>query len=149
MDYRQRKFQALTIFFFSLISFVFSASMVGAFYHTGSSLERTSNNGGVKISAQYLVDQSSQIDGISFQLNLSTHYVDLDKYDIQSLSFVRVDEGPLQPATKWVATGEGHHIKGILKFVDQLPPGSHQVQLIVKDIGNTGDRIFEWKAPVE
>ena len=149
MEHGPRKFNSITIFFLFLVGIAFSASIAGAFSFGGSSLERISNKAGVKISAQYLPQQSSQADETSFRLNLSTHYVDLGKYDIQNISFVRIDEGPLQPATKWLASGSGHHIQGILSFAEHLLQDSRQVQLIVKGVGDTSDRIFEWKAPFD
>jgi hypothetical protein len=148
MEYGFQRFKSLSIFFLFLIGLAFSASMVGALSHPDPTLERTSNSGGVRIAAQYNPPQQDQSDMTSFSLTLSTHYVDLKQYDIKNLAFVRVDEEMVQPATKWVASGDNHHIHGTLSFPNQKLEGSQLVRLIIKNIGDTSDRIFEWNAPV-
>jgi hypothetical protein len=62
---------------------------------------------------------------------------------------LRVDEDVAQPATKWVASDDdNHHIHGIVSFPNQKMGGSQRVQLIIKSLGDTSDRIFEWHNPV-
>lgn len=144
-----RKFKSLSIYFIFLIGLAFSASMVVAFSHPDPALERSSNSGGVRISARYYPRQQNQVEATSFSLTLSTHYVDLKQYDIQNLAFLRVDEKVITPATKWVASDDNnHHIHGILSFPNQNLEGTQLVQLIIKNIGDSSDRIFEWHTPV-
>ena len=147
MEYGLQKFKSLSIFFLFLIGLAFSASMVVALSHPDPSVEQTSNKGGVRISARYYPPQEDQAEETSFSLKLSTHYVDLKQYDIQSLAFLRVDEKIAQPAIKWVASGDNHHIQGILSFPAQELEGTQTVQLTIKNIGDASDRIFEWHAP--
>lgn len=85
----------------------------------------------------------------AFRLTLNTHSVDLDRYDIQKLSFLQIDGGISQPAVKWVPSGAGHHLQGVLSFAEELPDGKHQVQLVVRDIDDVKERIFEWQIPIE
>ena len=55
----------------------------------------------------------------------------------------------ITPATKWVASDDNnHHIHGILSFPNQNLEGTQLVQLIIKNIGDSSDRFFEWHTPV-
>ena len=149
MEYGFQKFKSLSIFFLFFIGLAFSASVVAALSHPNPALERSSNRGGVRISARYYLPQQDQTEETSFSLTLSTHSVDLKQFDIQNLAFLRVDEDVAQPATKWVASDDdNHHIHGIVSFPNQKMGGSQRVQLIIKNIGDTSDRIFEWHNPV-
>jgi hypothetical protein len=103
MKYQTRKFRSLSIFLAFLIGSAFSSSVVGAFSFFGSSLEQVNNKGAVKVSAMYLTPEKGPEKGTTFRLGLSTHSVNLDQYDIQKLSFARVDGGVSQPAVKWVS----------------------------------------------
>jgi hypothetical protein len=149
MKYQTRKFRSLSIFLFFLLGAALSSSLVGAFSFFGSSLEQVNNEGAVKVSAMYLTPEKSPEKGTAFRLTLSTHSVNLDQYDIQKLSFTRVNGGVSQPAVKWIPSGAGHHLKGVLSFAEELPDGSHQIQLIVKNIDGVKERIFKWQLPVE
>lgn len=149
MELRNKKFKSFSTLFFFLIGMALSASLVVALSHPDASLERISNEGGVKMSAQYLPHESDLADETIFRINLSTHYVDLSEYDLKELSFVNIDDGPPQQATDWVASGDNHHIQGILSFAGHGLQSSRQVQLIIKGIGKSKDRVFEWNAPVK
>ena len=144
-----RKFKSFSTFFLLLIGMALSASLVGAFSHPSASFVRTDNKAGVKMSAQYLPQESDQTDETTFRINLSTHYVDLSGYDFQNISFISIDGGPTQQASEWVASGSNHHIQGILRFTGHQLHDSQQVQLIVKGIGNSEDRVFEWNGSVK
>ena len=149
MHYVPRKFQSLTIFFLFIVGSALSAGIVGAFSHPNYPLERMSKEGDMRISALYLSHESSEADTTSFRLNLNSHYLDLEKYDIQSMSYIRVDKGSLWPATKSVASGDGHYVQGILSFAGHELHGSRHVQLAMKGVDGSEDRVFEWKAAVE
>ena len=148
MEYGFQKFKSLSIFFLFFIGLAFSASMVVALSHPDPALEQSTNKGGVRISARYYPPQQDQVEETSFSLTLSTHYVDLKQYDIQSLAFLKVDEKVIQPAIRWVASDDNnHHIHGVLSFPAQELEGTQTVQLTIKNIGDASDRIFEWHAP--
>ena len=143
-----RKFKSLSTFFFLLVGMALSASLVGAFSHPGPSPERMSNEAGVKISARYLPQESDQEDETTFRINMSTHYVDLSDYDLKENSFISVDNGPLDQANEWVASGDDHHVQGILRFTGHRLHDAQLVRLIVKDIGASGNRVFEWSKSI-
>jgi hypothetical protein len=149
MKYQTRKFHSLSIFLVFLIGTAFSSSVVGALSFFESSLERVNNEGAVKVSVVYLTPEKSPEKGVAFKLTLSTHSVDLDQYNIQKLSFVRVDGGVSLPSLKWVPAGAGHHLQGTLRFAEELPAGNHRIELIVKGIDGVKERIFKWQLPVE
>ena len=144
-----QKYKSLSIFFLFFVGLAFSASLVAALSYPDPSLMQINNKGGVKISAQIIPSSKKPADEISFHLILSTHYIDLKQYDIQALAFLKVDDETLQPATAWDATGDNHHLEGILNFPEQNLEGSLQVQLILQAIGDVDNRIFEWNAPIK
>ena len=141
-----RRFKALSTLILFAIGVFFSAGLVGAFIHSGSSLERISKEGEITISARYLTHESDLNDETTFRINLSTDTGDVSKYDLKKLSFMSVDGGPLAQASNWASTGDNRHIQGILRFTGHQLHDSRQVQLIVKGINNSDDRVFEWKA---
>jgi hypothetical protein len=149
MKHRTGKFKSISTFFLFLIGIAFSASIVGAFSHPEASWKRLNNEAGVKMSAQYLPQESDDQNETTFKINLSTHYVDLSGYDLKDISFVTIDGGPQQQATEWVASGDNHHVQGILRFAGHQLHDSSRVQLIVTGIGNSEDRVFEWNGPVK
>lgn len=146
MKNRSRIFKSLSVLTFFAIGMLFSATLVGAFFHPASSPKRISDTGEVKISARYLAHESDLKDETTFRINLSADKDDVRRYDLNELSYISVDGGPLKQATDWVYTGDERHIQGILRFTGHNLHGSRQVQLFVKGIGNSDDRVFEWKA---
>ncbi len=146
MKQTNRKFRAFSTQFFFLVGIALSTSLVWAFSHPEAFTERVSNTGGVIISAQYVAPEANLTDETAFRINLSTHYVDLSRYDLRTSSFIRIDDGPLQQAVDWDASGTNHHIQGILKFVGNQAQESMKLQLIIKGVGKSEDRVFEWKA---
>jgi hypothetical protein len=147
MKTQSRKFQFLSIVTLFFIGIAFSASVVGAFNLFSSSLERDNKEGAVSVIAEYLPTKNSKEEGISFRLILNTHSVDLEQYDIQNLSSLIIDKGTPTAATKWEPSGAGHHFKGILHFSETLPSGKHQLQLVVRNLDNVKERVFEWQFP--
>jgi hypothetical protein len=145
---KSKKYKSLSTLFLFLVGMALSASLVGAFSHPGPALERMSNEGGVKISVRYLSQESDQEDEASFRINMSTHYVDLSGYDLKKNSFISVDNGPPDQATEWVASGNTHHVQGILRFTGPRLQDAQSVRLIVRDIGASGNRVFEWSKSI-
>ncbi len=106
-----RRLKSLSILTFLAIGMFFSASLVGAFFHPGSSLKRLSTAGDVEMSARYLAHESELQDETTFRVNLSSALDDVSKYDLKELSFLSVDGGPFVQAAEWEATGDARHIQ--------------------------------------
>lgn len=149
MKTQTRKFRSISIITLFFIGIVFSASLVSAFNLFGTSLERFNNEGAVKVTAEYLPPKKSKIEEISFRLVLDTHSVNLEQYDIQQLSSLIIDNGAPIEASKWQPTGASHHFNGVLSFSKELPSEEHTIKLIVKNIDNVEERVFEWQLPLK
>ena len=65
------------------------------------------------------------------------------------MSLLRVDGGPPQSSLKWTPSGKGHHIDGTITFDQVLQEGTHNLQLIVKNIDGVKERILEWHITVK
>lgn len=140
-----RRLKSLSILTFLAIGMFFSASLVGAFFHPGSSLKRFSTAGEVEMSAR-LAHESELQDETTFRINLNSAFDDVSRYKLKELSFLSVDGGPFVQAAEWEATGDARHIQGILRFKGHNLHDSQRVQLIVRGIGDADDQIFEWQS---
>lgn len=149
MGNNNRTLRLISLFTLLLIWVAFSSSIVIAFSLSEKSLERVSNQDGIKILVKYLPHEPDVIDKTTFQISLNTHYRDLSEYDLETSSFISIDDGPLLQAAEWTSTGDNHHVQGKMTFnVDQLKE-SRLIKLIIKGVGKSGDRVFEFKAPAE
>ena len=58
--------------------------------------------------------------------------------------------GTKRKALGWFnKNGRAHHVSGILKFAGSLPPGAKFVQLVILEVGDVREWVFEWKVPLE
>jgi len=81
---------------------------------------------------------------------MNTHSVNLDAYEMEKISFLRVDGGKEQKALGWFRPdGGGHHRSGVLKFAGPVPAGAQSLQVIIRGVGGVQERVFEWKLPLE
>ncbi len=80
------------------------------------SLERVNNQDGIKILVKYLAHEPDVIDKTIFQISMNTHYRDLSEYDLETSSFISIDDGPLLQPAEWTSTGDNHHVKGRMTF---------------------------------
>jgi hypothetical protein len=134
----------LIIFSALIFGIVLSAIIGGYILFFGSPLKQVNREGAVKIVAKYLPRIENQIDGVSFSLLIEAHTDDFGIYDVQKLSFLRVDGGPPQSAVKWTPSGKGHHLEGIIKFAQVLQDETHNLQLIITNVDGVKARILDW-----
>jgi hypothetical protein len=113
-------------------------------------LKRTNDNGPVTISATYLnpVEKTDNV-SINFEVKLDTHSVDLDQYNLQDLSFIRFDNGTEQKSSGLSTKGSGHHIVYIVSFSAQVPEGTKNITLLIRNVGGVAERLFEWQLPIK
>ncbi|MGB7946084.1 MAG: hypothetical protein WCH75_00235, partial [Candidatus Binatia bacterium] len=102
-------------------------------------LTRTHVGGGVTAKVTYLNPKKN--DEPRFQVVLDTHSVNLDAYDLKSITVLRNDTGKSYLPTKVENKGGGHHRQLVLVF-SKLAPGSKRLELIIKDIGGVKERTF-------
>lgn len=131
--------------FISLFIGVFAATVLGI----GASLAatasaaptRTDTGGGVTVKAT-LPHPETQ-DETRFQVGLDTHSVNLDAYDLKTLSLLRNNTGKTYEPTRVENKGSGHHREITIVF-PKLDPGVKRVELIIKDVAGVKERSFSW-----
>ena len=114
-------------------------------------LLKTNNEGPVEVAVTYLNPLSKEPSReLSFEVRMSTHSVNLDDYEMEKISFLQIDRGPKRKALGWFdQSGGGHHVSGILKFTGPIPSSAKSLQLIIREVGDVGERAFEWNLPLE
>ncbi len=142
----KRIVSTLTLF---LVGLLFSASLVSAFSFLGDKLTREDNQGAVEVRGAYLKTGEAADHGVSFQLALNTHSVDLSAYDLKQLSFLQFDESKPIPAQSWEPNGMGHHVRGVVSFNQAVPKGTKKISLLIKGVDNIKERVFEWDLPIK
>ncbi len=108
-------------------------------------LVQKSTGGAVSIDVKWLgVDN----DKLVFDVSMDTHSVDLDQYNLGSLSVLLDEQGKQYIPTSWESPSGGHHRNGTLTFAtpDSLSQGKTKyVELIVRDVAGVGERVFKWE----
>jgi hypothetical protein len=114
-------------------------------------LRRINDEGPVEITVSYLNPLRQEAGPeLSFEVRMNTHSVKLDSYEMENISFLRIDGGTEQKALGWVKPGGGgHHRSGVLRFAGPIPSGAQSLQVIIRGIGGVQERVFEWKLPLE
>lgn len=110
------------------------------FEQTISLPTKSNDSGGLSIEAtpiDFSFDQPVQ-----FEIVLITHQGDLD-FDLNQQSVLVDDLGNTYLPLEWQGGRGGHHLSGTLIF-PQPKEGIKQFKLVIKDIYNVGERIFEW-----
>ena len=97
--------------------------------------------GGVTVKVTYLNPKGGN--GARFQVALDTHSVDLDSYDLKTISVLRDDVGNTYSPTAVENKGSGHHRETIVSFA-KIASGTKRVELVIKDIAGIKERIFRW-----
>ena len=89
--------------------------------------------------------------GPVFSVEMDTHVVNLDGYDLRQLAVLRTDQGQeIQPAS-WNAASGGHHRNGTLTFsattasgTPLIGPNTRSMTLIIRNVGDVPERTFSW-----
>lgn len=89
--------------------------------------------------------------GPVFAVEMDTHTVNLDGYDLQKLSSLRIDRGQEIQPTSWSAPSGGHHRSSVLTFpttlADGTPvigPNTRTLELVIRSVGSVPERTFSW-----
>ena len=101
----------------------------------------TDSGGGLTIKVTYL--DSKITDDLRFQVVLDTHSVNLDSYDLKTVSVLRDDAGNTYSPTAVENKGSGHHRETTVSFA-KVASGTKRVELVIKDVAGVKERIFRW-----
>ena len=112
-----------------------------------SVMTRTNEGGQITIQVTWQGRNAGPV----FTVEMDTHTVNLDGYDLQRLAVLRVDQGQeIQPGG-WKAPTGGHHRSGILSFpattasgTSVIKPDTRSIKLIIRNVGDVPERIFTW-----
>lgn len=81
-----------------------------------------------------------------FEVNMTTHSGDLLSYDIVSNAVLVIDGTPIEAAPSWRYISEdAHHPTGLLTYsVDAASVPDNKIKLILLDLADEAERVFEW-----
>lgn len=131
-----------------LLKLLMTMLLLGSEIMAGDSFGAAASNttqsvagGGVTIKVTYLSDTAHEV---RFSVVLDTHSVNLDGYDLRSLSLLRDDTGLSIQPTGVENKGGGHHREVILSFPRPSKDGKW-LEVVLKDIAGAKERTFRWK----
>ena len=116
-----------------------SATVAGARPEVGDQQQHEA--GSVTIAASWIAGTSSAL------IEMNTHSVDLDGFDLKELARVRLDGGPWIDATAWDAPTGGHHRGGTLSFGSLEPrvlASAKTVELEIRDV-SAPSHLLRWE----
>jgi hypothetical protein len=107
------------------------------------------NEGGqITIKATWQGKQAGPV----FALEMETHAVDLDGYNLRELAVLRTHPGMSIQPSGWDAPAGGHHRSGTLSFPSTtasggpvIGPMTRSIELVIRDVGGIPERIFTWR----
>jgi len=102
---------------------------------------QTHSGGGVTVKVTYLNPQRSE--DARFQVVLDTHSVNLDEYDLKSLSLLRDGTGKTYQPKQVENKGSGHHRQITIVF-PKVAPETKKLELVLKEIAGVKERSLRW-----
>ena len=99
------------------------------------------SGGGVTAKVAYLNPKSG--DDPRFQVVLDTHSVNLDGYDLKTITILRDDTGKTYLPNGAENKGSGHHRESVLTFPKPAPE-TKRLELVIKDVAGVKERTFRW-----
>jgi len=126
-----------------LIAIFLSVVLVTAesFGAEASHITRTDSGGGVTVKVTYL--DSNVRNEVRFQVALDTHSVNLDSYDLKTITVLRDDIGTVYLPTGVENKGSGHHRQVMVTF-PKVSTEAKRLELVIKDIAGVKERTFRW-----
>ncbi len=89
--------------------------------------------------------------GPVFAVEMDTHVVNLDGYDLRQLAVLRTDQGQEIQPVSWNAPTGGHHRSGTLTFPATLADGTpligsntRNIELVIRNVGGVPERTLKW-----
>ncbi len=112
-----------------------------------SALTRTNEGGQITIKVTWQGKQAGPV----FLVEMDTHAVDLDGYDLRQLAILRTDQGQQVQPSAWNAPAGGHHRSGTLSFPTTtasgkpiIGPTTRTMTLTLRNVGSVTERVFTW-----
>ena len=111
-------------------------------------MTRTNEGGQITIKVTWQGKSAGPV----FRVEMDTHAVNLDSYDLRQLAALHIGQGQeeMRP-TSWDAPSGGHHRSGTLSFPATFPDGTsvmktdtHIIKLIIRSVGGLAERTFLW-----
>jgi hypothetical protein len=112
-----------------------------SFSAVASHTTRTVSEGGVTVTVTYLDSKTSN--DLRFQVVLDTHSVNLDGYDLKTITVLRDDAGKPYLPNAVENKGSGHHREATVIF-PKLSPETKRLEIVIKDVGGMKERTFRW-----
>jgi hypothetical protein len=89
--------------------------------------------------------------GPVFSIEMDTHVVTLDDYDLRKLAALRTDQGQEIQPESWNSPSGGHHRSGTLTFpattaagTPLIGPNTRSIELIIRNVGGVPERALKW-----
>ncbi|HIH43766.1 MAG TPA: hypothetical protein HA257_01370 [Candidatus Methanoperedenaceae archaeon] len=99
---------------------------------------RENLEGGVRIT----ITPINVTDILTLEVSLNTHSVDLDRYNLTELAYLKDGSGNVYKPLSWESDGGGHHISGILKFSSLNY--TQGFEIVIENIAGIKERNFTW-----
>ncbi|MBI4180547.1 MAG: hypothetical protein HY528_01300 [Chloroflexi bacterium] len=101
--------------------------------------------GSVVIKVQWVIAEGNSL---IFQVDMDTHSVNLDQYDLKQLAVLRDDMGNEYHPVSWESAAGGHHRQGKLTFL--LPDSLRQrtakyLEMVIRDVAGIEIRVLKWE----
>jgi len=114
---------------------------------SGNTAVQTNEGGQVTIKVTW----QGRSAGPVFTIEMDTHAIDLDSYDLRQLAVLRTDQGQEIQPSGWNAPAGGHHRTGTLTFpattasgTPVIGPKTHTLELIIRNVSGVPERSFRW-----
>ena len=131
----------------AVVAFVLVTSFTGGGTVFGDKWTRKDKQGSVTVNAKYLISKENTDKQSVFQLSFDTHSVDLDKYDIEKVSYIQFDDQAPINGGVWDFTGSAHHFKGFITYKKSVPEERKTLRLLIRDVAGVSVRVLEWELP--
>ena len=102
---------------------------------------QTNSGGGVTVKVTLLDTKSSG--DLRFEVALDTHSVNLDGYDLKTVSVLRDGSGNAYAPATVEYKGSGHHRQATLVFA-KIANSTKRVELVIKNVAGVKERVFRW-----
>ncbi len=114
---------------------------------SGNAAVQTNEGGQVTIKVTWQGRSAGPI----FTVEMDTHTVNLDSYDLRQLAVLRTDQGQQIQPSGWNAPPGGHHRTGTLTFpattasgTPVIGPKTRKLELIIRKVSGIPERSFRW-----
>lgn len=127
-----------------LLAGLFLTGLLGineSFAATASHTTQTVSGGGVTVKVTYLDPKTTN--QLRFQVVLDTHSVNLDGYDLKTITVLRDETGKNYLPTEVENKGSGHH-REVTVIFPKVAGEAKRLEVVIKDVAGMKERTFRW-----